>query len=123
MSSSRFIQRLTSYFDQMEQISATSLHSWLADTGRTKPVMIDVREPWELEHCRIDGSLTIPMASVPSHLSRLDRDADTVLICHHGARSFQVGMYLEQQGFSHLFNLQGGVAAWARDVDPGMQTY
>lgn len=85
--------------------------------------MIDVREPWELEHCRIEGSLMIPMASVPSHMSRLDRDTDTVLICHHGARSFQVGMYLEQQGFSHLFNLQGGVAAWARDVDPGMRTY
>lgn len=107
----------------MEQISATLLHSWLADAGRTKPVLIDVREPWEIEHCRIEGAILIPLSTVPSHLPALDREADTVLICHHGARSFQAGMYLEQQGFAHVFNLHGGVAAWARDVDSSMRTY
>jgi rhodanese-related sulfurtransferase len=45
------------------------------------------------------------------------------MICHHGARSFQVGMFLEQQGFTSVINLHGGVAAWARDVDPTMPTY
>lgn len=107
----------------MEQISASFLHTWLSDQSRTKPVLIDVREPWELERCCIAGAISIPLASIPSQTADLARDADTVLICHHGARSFQAGMFLGQHGFSHLFNLQGGVAAWARDVDPQMQTY
>lgn len=107
----------------MEQISATSLKAWLSDPERTKPVLIDVRELWEIERCRFDGARCIPLASVPTNLTDLDRDADTVMICHHGARSFQAGMFLEQQGFSHVINLQGGVAAWARDVDPTMPTY
>ena len=107
----------------MEQISATSLHVWLTDIERSKPVLIDVREPWEIERCKFAGARVIPLASVPANLAGLDRDADTVMICHHGARSFQAGMFLEQQGFSHVINLQGGVAAWARDVDPTMPTY
>jgi rhodanese-related sulfurtransferase len=53
----------------------------------------------------------------------LKRDEDIVMVCHHGARSFQAGMFLEQMGFSSITNLQGGVAAWARDVDPAMPTY
>jgi rhodanese-related sulfurtransferase len=46
-----------------------------------------------------------------------------VVICHHGARSYQVCMFLEQQGFGKLYNLHGGVAAWAQQVDPAMPTY
>ncbi|MBK9624317.1 MAG: sulfurtransferase [Rhodocyclaceae bacterium] len=107
----------------MEQISASMLNAWLTDTTRTKPVMVDVREPWELERCRIEGAQAIPLSSVPQQLNSLNREADTVMICHHGARSFQAGMFLEQQGFSRIFNLQGGVAAWARDVDPSMASY
>jgi rhodanese-related sulfurtransferase len=107
----------------MEQISAIELKHWLTDAERSKPVMIDVREFWEIERCKFDGAQVIPLATVPANLSELDRDADTVMICHHGARSFQAGMFLEQQGFTHVINLQGGVAAWARDVDPMMPTY
>lgn len=107
----------------MEQISANALQQWLSDTTRSRPVLIDVREPWEFERCRIEGAQSMPLATVPTQVSALDRDADTVMICHHGARSFQAGMFLEQQGFTHVINLQGGVAAWARDVDGSMPTY
>jgi rhodanese-related sulfurtransferase len=107
----------------MEQISASMLKAWLSDATRTKPVMVDVREPWELERCRIEGTRSIPLGSLPVHINSLDRELDTVMICHHGARSFQAGMFLEQQGFSRIINLQGGVAAWARDVDPSMPSY
>ena len=107
----------------MEQISATMLNAWLTDATRTKPVMVDVREPWELERCRIEGAQAMPLSSLPLQMNSLAREADTVMICHHGARSFQAGMFLEQQGFSHIINLQGGVAAWARDVDSTMPTY
>lgn len=107
----------------MRQITARELHAWLSDEHRANPVLIDVREPWEFERCRIAGSRMLPMRSLPARVGDLDAAAQTVLICHHGVRSYQVGMFLEQQGFEELYNLSGGLAAWARDVDPSMPTY
>ena len=63
------------------------------------------------------------MARVPARMQELDPELPTVVICHHGMRSMQVAMYLQQQGFSKLYNLGGGVAAWAAQVDPAMPTY
>jgi rhodanese-related sulfurtransferase len=65
----------------------------------------------------------MPMGSVPARYGELDPDAEVVVICHHGARSFQVAMFLEQQGFSRVFNLYGGVEAWSQQVDPAMPRY
>ncbi len=107
----------------MRQVSATQLKEWLDDAQRDKPVLLDVREPWEFETCRIAGSQCMPMRGLPARYHELKRDADIVMICHHGARSFQAGMFLEQLGFGSVINLHGGVAAWARDVDPAMPTY
>lgn len=107
----------------MEQLTPDQLAQWLADPGRPHPTLLDVREPWEFELCRIDGARPMPMSTVPNRLGELDPAADIVVICHHGARSFQVAMFLEQQGFSHLHNLSGGVAAWAQSVDSTMPTY
>lgn len=107
----------------MRQFSASQLKDWLADEGRDKPVLLDVREPWEFETCRIAGSISMPMRGIPARYQELRRDQDIVMVCHHGARSFQAGMFLEQMGFTSIINLQGGVAAWARDVDPMMPTY
>ena len=107
----------------MRQLSASQLRDWLADPGRTKPVLLDVREPWEFETCRIAGSISMPMRGIPARYHELGRDQDIVMVCHHGARSFQAGMFLEQMGFGGIVNLHGGVAAWARDVDPTMPTY
>lgn len=107
----------------MRQLSAAELKEWLADAGRVKPALLDVREPWEFETCRIAGSQSIPMRGLPARYQEIKRDQDIVMICHHGARSFQAGMFLEQMGFTSIINLQGGVAAWARDVDPAMPTY
>jgi len=107
----------------MRQFSASQLKDWLADAGRDKPVLLDVREPWEFATCRIAGSISMPMRGIPARYHELRRDQDIVMVCHHGARSFQAGMFLEQMGFTGIINLQGGVAAWARDVDPTMPTY
>lgn len=104
-------------------MSAFELKEWLADAQRTKPVLLDVRESWEFEACRIAGSQSMPMRGIPARFGELKRDADIVMICHHGARSYQAGMFLEHMGFTSVINLQGGVAAWARDVDPTMPTY
>lgn len=87
------------------------------------PLLLDVREPWELAICRIVGSLSIPMQQIPRVMADLDRGRPIVCICHHGIRSFQVARFLEHQGFGRVINLEGGVAAWARDLDPAMATY
>lgn len=107
----------------MQQISGPQLKAWLDDPQRSKPVLVDVRQPWEFDVCRIDGSKPVPMSSIPARFMELDRNAETVVICHHGARSYQVCMFLEQQGFGNIYNLYGGVAAWAQQVDPAMPTY
>ncbi len=107
----------------MQQITATELAQWLADSGREPPVLLDVREPWEFDTCRIAGSLTMPMASVPARQEELDPERPVVCICHHGARSLQVALFLERAGFEHTINLAGGVHAWALQVDPTMPTY
>lgn len=107
----------------MQQLTAVQLKEWLDDSSRPPPVLIDVREPWEFDVVRIPGAKLIPMRAIPARYLELHRDADTVIVCHHGARSYQVGMFLEYQGFTNIINLYGGMAAWSRDVDPAAPTY
>lgn len=107
----------------MRQISPAQLKQRLADEQRARPLLLDVRESWEFATCHIPGAISMPMRSVPARCAELDRDVDIVVICHHGARSFQSGLFLEQAGFGSIINLQGGVAAWAQDVDPAMPRY
>lgn len=107
----------------MQHLSASELAAWIADPARPTPFLLDVREPWEFETCRIDGAVSLPMRSIPARLSELHEDAPLVCICHHGARSMQVAHFLEQHGFQEVANLTGGVDAWARQVDPTMPIY
>ena len=107
----------------MRQISPAQLAQRLNDVQLPAPLLLDVREPWELEICLIEGSVAMPMGSVPARFPELDRDRETVVICHHGGRSAQVCMFLERQGFSSVINLAGGVAGWAAQVDPRMAQY
>lgn len=107
----------------MQQLAATQLQAWLADPARTKPVLLDVREPWELDVCRLPNAKPMPMRAVPARYAELKRDAEVVIVCHHGARSYQVAMFLEHQGYTKVYNLYGGLAAWAQQVDPTMPTY
>jgi|SRR5579859_7979594 len=107
----------------MKQISAPELAAWLADAGREKPLLLDVREPWEFEKARIAGAQLMPMGEVPARFEELDRGQDVVAICHHGGRSQQVAMFLEKAGFTRIHNLAGGVDAWSRTVDPTVPVY
>jgi rhodanese-related sulfurtransferase len=107
----------------MQTITAPELAAWLADDTRAKPVLLDVREPWEFQTCRIEGSVPIPMGAIPARMQELDDDAAIVCICHHGARSMSVAAYLEGNGFTQMVNLTGGVHAWALQVDNSMPTY
>lgn len=107
----------------MQQLTAPQLAQWLADPSRATPVLLDVREPWEFETCRIPGAVAMPMNSVPARQEELDPETPVVCICHHGMRSMQVAAFLERAGFTQVVNLTGGVHAWAQQVDPSMPTY
>ena len=106
----------------MQEFSATQLDDYLKSTDEV-PLLLDVREEWEFDRCKIDGSILIPMGQIPGQLNELDPDRVTVMICHHGIRSRHIGIYLEREGFEKIINLSGGVDAWARDVDPTMAVY
>ena len=106
----------------MREFSARELQNHLATTD-SDPLLLDVREPWEYRICRLEGSQLIPMRQLGSALNTLDPNRETVVICHHGIRSRQVARFLDYRGFRNVINLDGGVAAWARDVDREMATY
>jgi len=106
----------------MQTITATQLNT-LINSTETTPLLLDVREPNEFEHCHITGSQLMPMRGIPDHLNELPKNDAIVTICHHGMRSQQVAQYLTQQGFSNVTNLTGGVNAWAHEVDNKMPTY
>lgn len=107
----------------MRQLAPAALRDWLADGSRKPPLLLDVREPWEFDQCRIEGSVLVPMGDVPSRFGELDAEAEVVVICHHGIRSHQVALFLEHYGFAAVYNLHGGVDAWADQVDPAMCKY
>lgn len=88
-----------------------------------KVTLIDVREPFEHEICHLDAQL-IPMNTVPEHVAKIPRDHPVVVYCHHGMRSANVINYLENEyGFNNLINLEGGIHAWAVEIDNDMATY
>lgn len=107
----------------MQSLTALDLAAWLADETLAKPFLLDVREPNEYTYCRIPESVLIPMQTIPARMAELDETASIVCICHHGRRSMQVAHYLEQNGFTQVINLAGGVHAWAQQVDPSMPVY
>lgn len=107
----------------MQHIRPAELKAWLEDLQREKPLLLDVREPWEFERCHIDGAVSVPMNGIPTRLDELPRDRQIVVICHHGVRSFHVARFLDHNGFTRVINLTGGVDAWAKEADPTMPTY
>lgn len=107
----------------MQHIHPTELKAWLDDPDREKPMLLDVREPWEYALCHIEGAESVPMNSIPARLGELDRERETVVVCHHGVRSFHVARFLEHNGFGRVINLTGGVDGWAKEADPTMAKY
>ena len=93
------------------------------DKGETF-TLLDVREPWEWEKARIEGSKQMPMGDVPTRAHQdLDSDDHIVVVCHHGVRSLSVTSWLRQQGFENVQSMRGGIDGWARMVDPKVPLY
>ena len=85
--------------------------------------LVDVREAWERDICAVEGSVHIPLNQLPQRTGELPADRPLVIICHHGGRSAQAMMFLRQRGFGQATNLEGGIDAWARRIDPAMKAY
>lgn len=86
-------------------------------------ILLDVREDDEVALCALTGSLHIPMNLIPLHHNELPDDAPIIVYCHHGIRSLNVARYLAHVGFENLYNLAGGIDAYAAEVEPKMQRY
>ncbi len=117
------------------QLSPLDFARWrdraVADRPDSRPVVLDVREPWELQTASVtpDGFtlLHIPMRDIAARLAGLQQahgsSQPIACLCHHGMRSLQVANYLAQSGFTEVVNLQGGIDAWSRQVDRNVPLY
>ena len=86
--------------------------------------LVDVREPWEHQICRIEPAELIPMGDIPAALPRLDGEEKTLVVyCHHGVRSLRVANWLRQQGVERVASLTGGIDRWSLDIDPSVPRY
>lgn len=86
-------------------------------------VLVDVREPWELDIVAFPGALSIPLGELRDRVEELPSDKDIILICHHGRRSLSGVAVLRAQGYEKSHSLVGGIDAWARQMDTSMAIY
>jgi len=112
----------------IDQIQPAQLPDWIAAhaaDGHT--VVLDVREPWEIQTACVTAQgfelVKMVMHTIPARLNELDRDRPIACLCHHGARSMQVAAFLAQQGFAHVANITGGIDAWSAQVDATVPMY
>jgi rhodanese-related sulfurtransferase len=105
----------------IREITVTELKA-RRDRGEN-PVVLDVREDWELQLARLPDVVHVPMNQLPARLSELDRERETIVMCHAGGRSLRVAHFLANQGFTNVANLAGGIAAWSEEVDATVPQY
>jgi rhodanese-related sulfurtransferase len=105
----------------MREISVQELKS-RRDRGEN-PLVLDVREDWELQLARIPDVVHVPMSQVPARFAELPTDAEIVVMCHAGGRSMRVAQFLTSQGFTNVANLAGGISAWSQAVDATVPQY
>ncbi|MBI2080945.1 MAG: sulfurtransferase [candidate division NC10 bacterium] len=103
------------------EITAEELKARL-DSG-ARVTLVDVREPWEWNLCRLAEARHIPMGEIPARYLELEPEDEVVVYCHVGQRSAMVVEYLRRLGFQKAVNLRGGIEAWARQVDPTLRRY
>jgi rhodanese-related sulfurtransferase len=103
------------------QISATELKHRIENEPQL--FLLDVREPNEFVYAHIENSVLIPLNQIPQRLGELNPQQQIVVICHHGVRSSQACVYLENSGFTKLANLSGGIDAWSTACDSSVRRY
>ncbi|APW38230.1 sulfurtransferase [Rhodoferax koreense] len=110
------------------QVPPAELSSWLEGAvAQGQPVVLDVREPWELQTASVTPEgftlVAIPMNEIPARLAELDPQQPLACLCHHGARSQRVAAFLVQHGFDNVVNLAGGIDAWSLQRDAAVPRY
>jgi rhodanese-related sulfurtransferase len=88
-----------------------------------KVFFVDVREQWEYDTSRIEGSTLIPLREIPASLARFEEADSVVLFCHHGMRSLDAAAWLRSQGVEGARSMSGGIERWAVEVDPRVPRY
>lgn len=91
--------------------------------SRTDVLLVDVREPAEVDVAQIAGALQVPLRTLPLQLSLLPRDQEIILLCHHGMRSEMAGNFLLAQGYLRVSHMVGGIDRWSDDVDDTIAKY
>ena len=89
-------------------------------------MLLDVRLPEEYQICNLShkaNTMLAPLNNLPGCLQHIPKDKPLVAYCHHGIRSQYAIQYLQQQGYTDLYNLAGGIQAWAEEVEPDMEQY
>ena len=86
-------------------------------------VFLDVREPYEYDIVHLKNSKLIPLGELRNRISELNSEDDIVAYCHSGARSAMATDFLRSMGYKKVRNLEGGVEAWAVQVDPSLPRY
>ena len=86
-------------------------------------LLVDVREQWEYDLCRIEGATLIPMRTIRANLQALDSGDDVICYCHHGQRSLDVAAWLRSQGVENAQSLAGGIDRWSIEIDPAVPRY
>lgn len=105
----------------VQHLSVQQLHQWLEEGKQVQ--LIDVREPDEWEICKLPQAVFIPMRMVGGVLPQLRKDIPTAVLCHHGMRSMMIAQQLDAAGFPKVYNVTGGIHAWAYEIDDNMNTY
>lgn len=110
----------------IDQVRPAELAAWFAQNADAAPVLLDVREPWELQTASVTPQgftlVAIPMNEIPGRLAELNDGQRIACLCHHGARSQRVAAFLNQNGFDQLANVAGGIDAWSSH-DPTVPRY
>jgi adenylyltransferase/sulfurtransferase len=86
-------------------------------------VLLDVREPYEVEMASIPGAVVIPSDDVPARAVELPKDKEVVVFCHHGGRAAMAAFILKRKGFGKVAVMAGGIDAWSLQVDPSVPRY
>ena len=109
----------------MQSLGVDQLRAFAA--AQPQALLLDVREPWEVELARIDlpgmATLHIPMNDIAERAHEVGSAQPVVCICHHGMRSAQVVAFLQRRGHPRVYNLAGGLDAWSTHVDPAVARY
>lgn len=88
-----------------------------------KFLLVDVRQQWEYDLCRIEGAKLVPLNTLSSSVPELAAADDVVVYCHHGKRSLDAVVFLRQQGVEGARSMAGGIERWAREIDPKVARY